>query len=69
MLKSLLREKKQKLFSLKVSIEELAAMQKNANLFTNGNMSAWVRYASTYLKPNPKDIEIEEDVGSNKSSV
>jgi len=40
------------------SEEEKKAMQDKANLFTQGNLSAWLRYASTQLAPKQTDLKI-----------
>lgn len=63
MLKSEVKEFKYKRIMVKLTAREEKVLQKKARLYTNGNASAWIRYAATKLEPNPTDLvglEIEE---------
>ncbi len=46
-----------KLSNYRRSDEQHAAMQANADLYTGGNLSAWIIFASTMLKPQKQHLE------------
>lgn len=49
-------EEKVKPFQVKATKREKEAMQANANRFTRGNLSKWVRYAAMNYRPLPSEI-------------
>lgn len=57
MLKSQIKQKKEtKTINLKITVEELQAIQDNANHYTGGNLSAWLRYAGSHYVPKPSEL-------------
>jgi hypothetical protein len=56
-LKSCVKKKPKKtLINLKVTDVELRLIKDKAKKYTNGNISAWMRYASSQLNPKKKDV-------------
>jgi hypothetical protein len=55
-LKAAKKKPKLKLMNFKVSAEDIAAIKRKAKLHAGGNISTWIRYASTQLTPKKKDI-------------
>lgn len=51
------RNKKTKILNLKCTDEEILEMKKNAEQFSSGNLSAWIRFAAIKLKPTKKFLE------------
>lgn len=53
------KEKKNKneMIAARVSKQQLNKIKINANLYTDGNISEWILYASINCKPKKKDIE------------
>jgi hypothetical protein len=51
------RSKKTKILNLKCTDDEISEMKKNAELFSGGNLSAWIRFASIKLRPSKKFLE------------
>lgn len=49
-------KKKDKKFLLKLSDSDLERMRKKADQYTGGNLSAWIRYASSRLEPKEEDL-------------
>ena len=45
-----------KLVALKFEPEQHALVKEKAEIYAKGNVSAWIRYASIHLEPNPEDI-------------
>ena len=45
-----------RLFNLRLSEMEYKAIQEQANKYTNGNMSAWLRYAALNMTPKGEHI-------------
>jgi formylmethanofuran dehydrogenase subunit E len=56
------KSKKTILKNVKLTEEESALIQENANKYANGNFSEWVRYAAIQLKPKKKDIQVAPPV-------
>lgn len=57
MLKSQIKPKKEtRAINVKVSIDDLEALQENANLYAAGNLSAWLRYAGTHYIPKASEL-------------
>lgn len=58
MLKSQIKKKpvEKKLINLKVTLEQEKEMQKKADKYTGGNLSEWIRYASTQLDAKKSDL-------------
>ena len=56
MIKSEMRKKKQKIINFKVSEEEYLLIKKSAKAYLNGNVSGWIRYASTSHKPRKDQL-------------
>jgi len=57
MLKAQIKPKKElKTINLKISVEELQNLQDNANLYTGGNLSAWLRYAGSHYVPKASEL-------------
>lgn len=54
-LKSLIKSVMRKI-DFRATDTELAEMQKKADKYCNGNLSAWIRYAATQLEPPKKDL-------------
>lgn len=52
-----LEKKQKKIFPILLTEEEKIEIQKRADLFTKGNIGAWLRYAG--LKYLPRKIEIK----------
>lgn len=52
------KSKKSILKNVKLTEEESALIQENANKYANGNFSEWVRYAAIQLKPKKKDLQV-----------
>lgn len=50
------KESIRRLVNFKANNEELEAIKKNADLYADGNLSEWVRYASINFKPSKKDL-------------
>lgn len=44
---------------LKLSERERAQIQANADMFTEGNLSEWIRYASINMTPKKSDLTPE----------
>ena len=55
MLKTQLREKS-RLYNFKVTEDQLEAIKNNANLYANGKVSSWIRYAAMTHKPKKTDL-------------
>lgn len=55
-LKGLKKIKKQ-LVHLHFDSEDLKKIDQNAKKYTEGNRSAWIRYASLNFKPKKKDLD------------
>ena len=47
---------KSKIINLKVSTSEHELLKARAFRYANGNLSAWIRYASINLDPKPDDL-------------
>lgn len=43
-------------FLVELTRDEKSRIQKKAELYTKGNMSEWVRYASLNLEPRKEDL-------------
>ena len=56
-LKNLRPETRSRPFNIKVTETEYSTLKVKAQRYTDGNVSAWVRYAALNLKPDPKDLE------------
>lgn len=50
-----------KLFTVKVSEIELEIIREKAKLYTENNLSEWIRYSSTQLLPKSRDLLDEND--------
>lgn len=48
--------KRKKLFSFWISNEEMKLMKLKADIYTGGNVSHWLRYAATKLRPRGEDL-------------
>ena len=46
----------QLLFNFRWTVEERAAIQAKADLYTNGKLAAWVRYAAMTCVPPAEDL-------------
>jgi predicted DNA binding CopG/RHH family protein len=55
-LKAAKKKPKLKLMNFKVSEADIAAIKRKAKRHTGGNISTWIRYASTQLTPKKKDV-------------
>lgn len=49
--------KKKNLINLKISENELQEIKKKADKYTNGNLSAWLRYAAIKFNPTQGQIK------------
>lgn len=47
---------RQKLINFKVSESEYESIQEKADEFANGNVSAWIRFATIHLSPSADDL-------------
>ena len=57
MLKTQVKTKKEtKAINVKVSREDLRALQENADLYADGNLSAWLRYAGQHYVPKASEL-------------
>jgi len=59
-LRHLQKETKTKLLTVKVTEIDLDTIREKAKLYTDGNISEWIRYSSTQLLPKSTDI-LDED--------
>ena len=57
---------KRKCLTIKATRLEKAQMQKQADKYANGNLSAWVRYAALNYIPTAQELSINHDTSSNK---
>lgn len=55
-LKNLKPETRSRPFNIKVTETEYTVLQTKAQRYTDGNISAWVRYAALNLQPKPEDV-------------
>lgn len=44
------------MMNIKLTPSEFEALRVKAHRFTDGNVSAWIRYAAIELVPNPRDL-------------
>ena len=49
-------EKKTRVMVIKVAENEYSQISKNAQQYTNGNISRWIRYAAIKLSPKQEDF-------------
>ena len=54
------KETKTKLLTVKVTEIDLDIIREKAELYTDGNLSEWIRYCSTQLLPKSRDL-LDED--------
>ena len=47
---------KRHVINVKWTDKDLKELKKKADKYTNGNMSAWIRYAATQLDPKASDL-------------
>ncbi len=52
---------KKRTVTLKVTGEELVLIRMKAAHFTDGDLSAWIRYASTYLLPQMDHVNVNSE--------
>ena len=55
-LKTVCKDKKTKLITIKINLEESSKIRENAKKWTNGNISEWIRYSAINLEPNKSDL-------------
>lgn len=60
-LKTLKRGRKDKYLPVKVTRDDYEIIKEKANQYTEGNVSEWVRYASTKLLPKSDDLLDDDD--------
>lgn len=60
-LKTLKSGKKSRYLPVKVTQEDYAVIKEKAIQYTEGNVSEWVRYASTTLLPKSSDLMGDSD--------
>lgn len=53
----LAKKKEQKLINLLVTEEEERKLKELAELYTRGNMSAWIRFASKHYRPKKNQLD------------
>jgi len=53
----IIKENKDERINLKISTEEYNKIHQKAMLYTNGNISAWIRYAAINCIPEGEDLE------------
>lgn len=46
---------------VKMTVQDFLKIQDKANEYTNGNFSAWMRYAALNHRPKKSDLENDED--------
>lgn len=63
-LRQLQREPKKKLLTVKVTQSDLDIIRDKAKLYTDGNISEWIRYSATALLPKARDLVNEDDKDS-----
>jgi len=68
-LRHLQKETKSKLLTVKVTEEDLETIREKARLYTDGNISEWIRYSSTELLPRSMDLLDHEDEGDNETAL
>ena len=51
-----LQDEKRKNFTMRMSQEELKTLQAKADLYTNGNLSEWIRYAAFNYQPKKSEL-------------
>lgn len=49
-------KKTEQVLNIRIDEETFKALKANAEKFTDGNLSAWLKYAGTYCKPLKKHI-------------
>ena len=64
-LKQLQRENKNKLLTVKVTPSDFDIIRNKAELYTEGNISEWIRYSSTLLNPKSKDLVDDDERDSS----
>lgn len=55
-LKSTLKPAKSEMINIKITRLERKLLQGKADKYTNGNVSAWMRYAAINLEPKVQDL-------------
>lgn len=50
------KDEQRKNFTLRLSPEEIKALQVIADRYTNGNVSKWIRYASFNYQPKKSEL-------------
>lgn len=50
------RVEETKLLAIRLTYKEHEMIKKAASTYSNGNVSQWIRYASTNFKPKTKDL-------------
>lgn len=50
------KKKETKAINFKLPTEEFDLIQKQADKYTNGNLTAWLKYSGTYCRPDPKHL-------------
>jgi hypothetical protein len=55
LLKTLDKEKRRN-FTMRMSAEEMKQLQEKADLYTNGNLSQWIRYAAFNYVPKKSEL-------------
>jgi len=50
-----------KITNLRITSEEKQLMKNKAKLYTNGNLSEWIRFSAIYLEPPKKFLSVKKD--------
>ncbi len=62
----ILKRNKRKLLNFKANKNERETIQAKANLFTGGNISAWIRYASLNHSPAAQELSKSHDADAKE---